>query len=221
MGAQNDSRTSPTLLGRLRDLNDRRAWKEFVARYAPRIYGWCRKWGLQDADASDVTQVVLAKLAVAIQTFVYDPNRSFRGWLRTVTRNAWCDFLRSRPPDSPGLGDTRVQGWLETVEAATDLADELESEFRREQLEEAMARVRLRVQPRTWQVFELLALDGLSGKEVGRRLGMTVGAVFRARHRVQVLLREEVKKLEPPEAERPSESQPCPAVHPLTCFDNS
>src|SRR5437762_13410699 len=95
----NDSaaRTSPSLLGRLRqETRDELAWSEFVRRYAAQILQWCRKWKLQEADAQDVTQTVLVKLAEKMRTFTYDPARSFRGYLKTITNYALCDFLESR-----------------------------------------------------------------------------------------------------------------------------
>src|SRR5437868_6432315 len=51
--------TRPSLLLRLRDARDGVAWSEFVEVYAPLVYGYARKQGLQDADAADVTQEVL------------------------------------------------------------------------------------------------------------------------------------------------------------------
>ena len=78
------SQTSASLLNRLRrDPNDQSAWNEFVNRYGPRIHAWCRHWNLQEADAQDVTQIVLLQLAAKMRTFVYDPSRSFRAWLKT------------------------------------------------------------------------------------------------------------------------------------------
>ena len=63
MPRDHPSRTSVTLLGRLRqDPKDQAAWNDFVARYEPRILQWCRGWGLQESDAQDVTQDVLLKL---------------------------------------------------------------------------------------------------------------------------------------------------------------
>jgi hypothetical protein len=39
-----DSRTSITLLGRLRQAPaEQAAWSEFVERYGRKIYGWCRR----------------------------------------------------------------------------------------------------------------------------------------------------------------------------------
>src|SRR5690242_1472726 len=85
---QNSSvpRTSLTLLGRLRKESvDQDAWREFVRRYGPLIYSWCRKWKLQEADAQDVTQAVLVKLAQKMRTFEHDVNGRFRGYLKTLT----------------------------------------------------------------------------------------------------------------------------------------
>jgi RNA polymerase sigma-70 factor (ECF subfamily) len=185
----------------MKDLTDAGAWSEFVGRYTPRIYGWCRKQGLQTADAEDVTQTVLANVARAMKSFAYDPSRSFRGWLKAVTRNAWLDFLSACDNVGRGSGDSEVRRLLGRVESGDDLVSELdEQEFEREVLEEAMARVRLRVAPHTWQAFALVAFEERPGDEVAGQLGMTVGAVYAARHRVQRLLQDEVRKLDPPDS---------------------
>src|SRR5690349_17938060 len=189
--------TSPTLLGRLgRVPADQAAWGDFAERYGRKIYGWCRRWGLQEADAEDVTQQVLLKLAHKMRTFTYDPSKSFRAWLKTVAHHAWRDFVEGRDRPGAGSGDTRVLGRLQAVPARDALVDELDEEFSRDLLDEAMARVRLRVQPHTWQAFHLLAVEGLSGAEAAERLGMKVATVFVARSKVQKMLQEEVRKLE-------------------------
>ncbi len=76
--------TRPSLLMRLRDPRDAAAWQEFVDLYAPLIYGWARKKGLQDADAADITQDVFRSLAGAASRIDYDPRR---GGLRPVGRD--------------------------------------------------------------------------------------------------------------------------------------
>src|SRR6476659_8512080 len=72
---------------------DERAWQEFVNYYAPVIYRWSVQRGLQDMDAQDLTQQVLLRLATKLPAFTYDPARSFRSWLRTLTYHAWADLL--------------------------------------------------------------------------------------------------------------------------------
>src|SRR5271156_2503208 len=89
--------TSLTLIERVQKFPaDAEAWDEFVRRYHPMIHAWCVKWGLQDSDADDVSQIVLVKLLAAMRKFQYDPARSFRGWLRSVTHNTWTDFCNDR-----------------------------------------------------------------------------------------------------------------------------
>jgi RNA polymerase sigma-70 factor (ECF subfamily) len=196
MGAASESRTSATLLARLRQVPpDQAAWAEFAERYGRKIYGWCRQWNLQEADAQDVTQDVLVKLAEKMHHFDYDPTRSFRAWLKTVARHTWSDFWDSRKRAGT-VGSGHGMELLQTVEAREDLVERLEDEFDRELLEEAMARVRSRVAPRTWRAFELMAFEGWSGAEAAKVLGIKVAAVFLAKSRVQRHLQEELHHLE-------------------------
>ncbi len=198
------SRTSATLLGRLRrDPSDQQAWATFVDRYGPKVYGWCRRWRLPEVDAEDVTQDVLVILARKMGTFEYDPARSFRAWLRTITQHAWSDYLAQRGRAGRGSGDSHMADLLATVEARADLLHRLDDEFDHELLEEATVRVRLRVEPRTWEAFQLTALDGLSGAEAAGRLGIPVANVFKYKSRVQKMLQEELRKLEEPAEEEP------------------
>src|SRR5262249_55834323 len=187
--------TSPPLLGGLRqEPADQEAWAEFVRRYGPQVYRWCRRWGLQEADAEDVTQAVLVQLSARMRTFTYDPARSFRAYLRTVVRYAWCDFLETSKQPGAGVGGSDVLGLLETVEAGDDLVRARDEQFDQEVLAEAQARVRQRVEPHTWEAFRLTALDGLSGAEAAARLGLKVATVYKAKSKVQQMLHEEVAR---------------------------
>jgi RNA polymerase sigma-70 factor (ECF subfamily) len=197
MAGHSTAPTSPTLLGRLgRVPADDGAWAEFAERYGRKIYGWCRHWRLQAADAEDVTQQVLLRLAQKMRAFRYDPAQSFRAWLKTVTHHAWRDFVEGRGRPGAGSGDTGVLELLHSLEARDRLVDELDEEFRRDLLEEAMARVRLRVQAQTWEAFRLLAVEGLPGAEAGARLGMKVATAYVARSKVQKMIQEEARRLE-------------------------
>jgi RNA polymerase sigma factor (sigma-70 family) len=194
-----ESQTSATLLARLRQApTDQAAWAQFTDRYGRKIYAWCRQWNLQEADAEDVTQTVLLKLAEKMRTFDYDRERSFRAWLKTVTRHAWSDFWSGRKAAVAAGGSQAVE-LLHTVEAREDLVQRLDDEFDREVLDEAAARVRQRVVPRTWQAFELTAVQGRSGAEAAAALGMKVATVFVARSKVQKMLQEEIRRLEGPD----------------------
>jgi RNA polymerase sigma factor (sigma-70 family) len=196
-----EMRTRVSLLLRLRqEPSDGAAWNEFVARYGPQLTAWCRQWQLQLADAEDVTQNVLLKLAHYLRDFVYDPKLRFRGFLRTMAHNACKDYLASKHRAVAASGDSNVRAVLESVEAREDLGIRLEEAFDREYLDLAQRNVRQRVQSHTWEAFRLTALEGKSGAEAAAQLGMQVGTVFKAKSKVQQMLREEIQRLESEES---------------------
>jgi RNA polymerase sigma-70 factor (ECF subfamily) len=135
-----------------------------------------------------------------MKTFAYDATGSFRAWLKTLTHHAWQDFVESRRRAGAGQGGTEVLETLHQTAAREDLIERLEKEFDRELLNLAMQRVKARVQPHTWEVFRLLALEGLSGAEAAARLGMKVATVFVARSKVQRMIEEETRRLENPDS---------------------
>lgn len=196
MSDPRESETRVTLLGRLRrEPTHPSHWNEFVDLYGERVYVWCRRWGLQEADARDVTQNVLLKLASRMSHFEYDPNRSFRAWLKTVAHNAWKDFVEAQNRPGRGSGDSSVQALIESNSAPDGFANALEVELDRELMELASARVRLRVEPKTWEAFRLTAIEGMSGNEVSAQIDMKVAQVFVAKRRVLKMLQEEVDRL--------------------------
>lgn len=197
MGSTATSQTRATLLERLRACpTDQDAWNEFVEIYGPQIYRWCRRWRLADADARDVTQDVLLKLAKVMSQFEYDPSRSFRAWLKTVTHHAWKDFDKTQKQLAVGTGDSQVLEVLSSVEAREDLEKRLMKAFDQELRKEAERRVQQRVAPHTWEAFRLLRDEPLSPPAVAARVGMQVAMVYVAKSKVRRMLREEIKKLE-------------------------
>jgi RNA polymerase sigma-70 factor (ECF subfamily) len=191
--------TSSTLLGQVGlSPSDEVAWARFVGLYGSRIRGWCRRWGLQEADSEDVTQDVLLRLAQKLGAFHYDPSRSFRAWLKTVTQNVLADFLADRKRQCSGSGDDRVLKQLQSIKARDDLIEYLKEQFDAEIVALACARARARVEPQTWEAFRLTAYEGCSGDEAAARLGMSRATVFKAKSRVLEFLREEIHKLDEP-----------------------
>jgi RNA polymerase sigma-70 factor (ECF subfamily) len=193
--------TRVTLLHRLnQNPADQPSWAEFVRLYGPVIRGWLVHWGLQEADSQDVTQNVLLRLTAKLPQFKYDPSKSFRGWLKTLTHHAWHDFVTEAGYRNRGSGDTSVLDQLQSIAAREDLAARMEATFDKELLEAALARARDRVAPTTWEAFKLAALDGVAPQQVADRLGVRVSQVYLAKHRVQKLVQEEIRAIEGSEA---------------------
>ena len=188
--------TRASLLVRLRDPNDGEAWKDFVRLYAAVIYGFARKRGLQDADAADLMQEVLRSVAGHVGRLDYDPGKgTFRGWLYAITRNKVYNFLDARRRQARGTGDSNAHQRLEEQPGREGDADDWDREYERKAFAWAADRVKNEFQPNTWQAFWLTAVDGQNARDVGRRLGLSPGAVYVAKSRVLARLREEISQL--------------------------
>lgn len=181
--------TRPSLLLRIRDVEDSDAWREFVRLYTPLVFGHCAWHGLQEADAADVAQEVMRVAAEAMPEFQYDAQRGkFRGWLLQTTRNRLHKFF-ARQHRTPQASDTTVERFLDQEPGANEQA-RWEEEFRQRLFDWAAEKARPEFQPATWDAFWLTAVEAVSVKEVAARLGISVGAVYIARSRVLARLRE-------------------------------
>lgn len=190
--------TRPSLLVRIRDAADHRAWSQFVAVYAPLIYGHARKHGLQDHDAADLTQEVLARVARGVRGLDYDARRgSFRGWLFTVVRRAFLNFRTCQCRHPQGTGDTGVLECLNQQPAPDSGAEEAwDREYEQQLFVWASGQVRPRVEPRTWSAFWRTAVDGEDTGSIATELGITAAAVRLAKSRVMAQIRKVIAELE-------------------------
>lgn len=190
--------TRPSLLVRLCNSDDQQAWEQFVDLYAPVVYGYARKHRLQDADAADLAQDVLRRVASRMGVFHYDPHcGSFRGWLFTIVRHRLYDFLTQRNQRCQASGDPAVQRLLDLRAAPSDEESAVwQREFRRSLFAWAADRVRPTVQDTTWQAFWQTAVEGQPPIDVAHQLGLSVAAVYLAKSRVIVRLRAEIREHE-------------------------
>jgi RNA polymerase sigma factor (sigma-70 family) len=195
---QDSPATRASLLVRLRDASDGDAWQEFVRLYAPVIYRFARKRGLQDADAADLMQEVLRSVSSAVKRLEYDPVRgTFRGWLFTITRNKVFNFLESSSRRVQASGGSGVQQRLEQQPGIDgEQSEEWETDYQRALAARAMEQVKDEFQAATWEAFRQTAVEGRTPAQVAGRLGLSVGAVYVAKSRVIARLREEIQRLE-------------------------
>ena len=99
------------------------------------------------------------------------------------------------PRKLAGTGTTDMLEHLATVEARDDFVQRLDEEFDLELLELATAIVRGRVTARSWDAYQLTALEGRAASEAAASLGMRVGAVYQAKSTVMQMLQDEVRRL--------------------------
>lgn len=201
---QLDPETRQSLLVRIRDRDDARAWEEFVAIYEPLLYRLVRLRGLQHADAQELTQDALIAVASAIERWDADPKLgSFRGWLFRIARNMTINFLTRRRPDQQGAGGTDFRLLLERhADPASEETSRFEQEYQREVFDWAVRQVRGEFRESTWQCFWKTAVEGEPVPETGSALGLSVGAVYMARSRVMARIRARVRELEKGQEDR-------------------
>ena len=187
--------TRLSLLVRLRDTRDDRAWAQFVELYAPLVFRFARKHGLQDADAADLTQDVLQAVSGGIRNFDYDPRRgTFRGWLFTVVRNKLRNFLAVQDRPGRGRGDTDAQHRLQELPAREeDQSAWWDEEYERRVFAWAAEQARGAFSEATWQAFWQTAVEGKTGPQAAQALGMSVAAVYLAKGRVMNRLKDIIR----------------------------
>jgi RNA polymerase sigma-70 factor (ECF subfamily) len=144
----------------------------------------------------DLMQQVLIKLYLRGEQF--DPQRSFWGWLYRIARNEYIDALRRRRPGEIGVGQTGTDSLdyaseNQIADSRTPEGITLDQE-RRQLLEEAIAKL-----PPLQQNVVHLKRDGVSGKEIANRLGISQAYVSQLYHEAEEILGEALEgRAEPP-----------------------
>jgi RNA polymerase sigma factor (sigma-70 family) len=197
--------TRATLIKRLQDLQDHLSWQEFFDTYWKLIYNIALKRGLTEAEAQDVVQETMISVSKHMPTFRYDPAiGSFKAWLLNMTRWRISDQFRRRAPydsDQPSP-DTITEG-TSTVEKMADMAgsgqemDKLwDDEWKRNLLDAATLKVKRRLDPEKYQIFDFCVNKEWPPEKVAGAFGISVDQVYLAKHRVTQMIKKEVQRLE-------------------------
>src|ERR1035437_3727127 len=194
--------TRKSLLSRLKHWDDQKSWQDFYGIYSRLIYGAAIKAGLREAEAEDVVQDTVIAVAKAIQVLKYQPEKcAFKTWLHAITRRQVANQFRKRQGKGRLLEPLPSQD--EEAELANDIPDPAsqaldetwEQEWERNLLEAAAERVKRRVSPAQFQIFEYHALQGHGVSETAQALGISAAKVYLVKHRIAKQVREEVAYL--------------------------
>jgi RNA polymerase sigma factor (sigma-70 family) len=195
--------TRQSLLSRLKDWNDQEGWKTFFDTYWKLIYGAAIKSGLTDAEAQDVVQETVLSVLKSMGDFEYDPQKgSFKGWLLRLTGWRIHDQLRKR---QPGNGRQRHQSPTSTgtgtVERLPDpagvgLEATWDEEWEKNLMEAAIERVKKKVDPKQYQIFDLYVFKKWPVNRIVSSLRVNAGRVYLIKHRVSRLIKKELSYLQ-------------------------
>ena len=185
--------TRTTLLNRLN--GDESAWTEFFHRYETAIADIGRYKGLSPDECSDLVQNVMIRFHRKVEAgFKYDPSLAkFRTFFSKLVKGCVYDLLRLREKRGVPLDGIAVEDDGSRPDELLDMA--LLEKWRTIIREEAMLELARRVDEKTFQAFELYALEDRPVKETAELLGLSVNSVYVAKNRCMKILRETVARL--------------------------
>src|SRR6266550_5145150 len=193
--------TRRSLVDRLENWNDRKNWQEFFDTYWKLIYSAARKSGLTDVEAQEVVQETVITVAKKVGKLHYDPAvGSFKGWLLHITRWRIVDQFRKREPGQNRRTRSQDDRQTATIERvpdrdAIDLDAVWEKEWQENLFAAAILRVKKKVDPKQFQIFDCYVRKEWPAQKVAAELGVSVGQVYLARHRISALLKKETRAL--------------------------
>jgi RNA polymerase sigma-70 factor (ECF subfamily) len=194
--------TRQSLLGRLKDWDDHESWREFFDTYWKLIYQVAIKAGLTDAEAQDVVQETVIGVLKQMPGFEYRPeNGSFKSYLLTQTGWRIADQFRKRranPLMEPRGAPTSTEGppGQDIADPASlDWQKNWDEDWEQNLMQAAIQRVKLRVNSKAYQMFDLLVFKEWPIARVAQAFHVNQAKVYLAKHRVSRLLKEEVSRL--------------------------
>lgn len=186
-------KTRISLILRLRHTADAEAWQEFVEIYQPLIFRIAVKKGLQAADARDLTQEVLLRVATAINQWNPNPEQgTFRGWISRITRNMVIDFFRNRQRLPVTSDETSIFKLVHSTPQQSEETGLFDFEQERQMFVWAAEKIRPTFHATTWQAFWSTAVELKSPEQIATDLGISRGAVYIAKSRVMAKLKKTI-----------------------------
>lgn len=174
------------LVKEIRDGNQD-SFEELLSRYNNKVYSLATRLTRNPEDAEEVLQDVFVTVHRKLASF--EGKSSFSSWLYRVTANAAFMKLRKRRQhQSVSLEDLLQQPQLISALRTSENTYVDAQSIRNEMLvalENAISKLPDEYRP----VFILRDVDGLTSKEVGKILDLTVPAVKSRLHRSRLMLR--------------------------------
>jgi RNA polymerase sigma factor (sigma-70 family) len=187
--------TRYSLLSRLQNWEDRESWMDFFDTYWRLIHSVARRAGLSDDEAQEVVQETVISVAKNIHKFRRDHSLgSFKSWLRNIIRWRIADQFECRGPARAEDAEIDLDEFPDETGAGLEAV--WDDEWKANLFNAAIERVKRRVRIEHYLAFDLYVVKQLPVTEVARRLGVTIGHVYVAKHRISALIKKEIRALE-------------------------
>ena len=183
--------TRKTLLEAIKDGREV-SWHEFYSVYRPLIILRGSDYQLTPDEKEELVQMVLLEIFHKCKSFHYDQSQGrLRDYLRKLIGGKAVDILRKRRSnhvsadilnDCPDRDSLLEQAW--------------ESEWQNHLLSQSINVLRNRLDPVTFQAFELHVISEKNAKEVAAFLDISVNMVYVAKSRSAKMLRSIIHELQ-------------------------
>ena len=196
------SQTRQSLLSRLKRDGDDNSWQELFDTYWKLVYSVCLRAGLNDSEAQEVVQEVFVALTKSIENYEYDRSRCmFRTWLCRIVQRRISNYLRDNRHWREGRQTNATSS--DESDPVNGIPDEREwdehiwdEEWERNLLYQALKRVREKVDPIQYQIFDLHVMKERPVSAVTKMLGVNRARIYLAKHRVSKMVEAEARQLE-------------------------
>jgi len=209
--------TRMSLLSRLKNWDDQESWRVVFETYWKLIYSAAIRAGLSDEEAQDVVQETVISVLKSMQDFNYrSVDGSFKSWLLRLTSWRINDQFRKRTRQIRGglaHNDPTQTGTTDRIpDPNLDWQRTWDEDWESNLVQAAIHRVKNRVDPRHYQIFDLLVFKQWTPLRVANTFRTNRARIYLIKHRIAKLLKEEVHQLRK-EAEliNPGRQGTCPS----------
>lgn len=183
--------TRKSLIERILD-GDEESWDTFYANYSRLVYAIGERSGLSADDCEDLVQEVMRTIFNNKDRFRYDSSTGkFRTYLTGIVKHKVCDFYRRRDGRVVAMDEEAV---LETAEPSNRLEDVCAEEWKNHLLNVALMELREKVDPGTFDAFQMYVLQERQPRDVADALSISESSVYVYKNRCVKHLRAIIDK---------------------------
>ena len=169
------------------------SFEELVERYSAKAFSLASRFTKSRQDAEEVIQDVFVTVYRKIDGF--EGKSSFSSWLYRVTVNSALMKLRKKRQDQSVHLEDVLPAIKDASTPKTGEHEELDVIAMRHQLREELEMAIQRLPDDYRPVYVLRDIDGLTNREVGKILNLSIPAVKSRLHRSRIMLRRKLIKV--------------------------
>jgi len=171
---------------------DEESWDSFYANYSRLVYAIGERSGLFADDCEDLVQEVMRTIFNNKNRFRYDSTAGkFRTYLTGIVKHKVCDFYRRRDDRIVAIDEEAAP---EAVDPASQFDAVCSEEWKNHILNVALMELREKVEPETFDAFQMYVLQERLPREVADALSISESAVYVYKNRCVKHLRSIIEK---------------------------